>query len=442
MQRLFTVRWPFLARLDAILLYPVALVLAAEIAAIHKFIDQTVGPALPSVVFRLPLPKEAFFWAELAIVGVIPYVLLLALADRLLTIRKGYAMLAAIAISAFATAALQFSPVLASLMPSRAGGTFSFLSSGSNAAFGACGLAFLMHLRPLWAGLTDQGEIAMRLIDWSNGSGYRRDRDTRSRLERDVYYRDTADLRGWHPQRQLDGAGGVPREGAGLKFLFGFAWVGIMAGLVFAWFHWNSWGSGGYEASLPGLGVGVQTTQPPAKQTMHPAALPSVSELPAPLPTHPQASPRQSVAAAVMPMVQRPTDVPASAEPDSGPNEAIAMRGKDGGFAFDAVINGSHLSMLFDTGASVVALRAEEAERFGINMSTLNYSAKVKTANGTTDVAPIVIDKITIGNITQHRVVGYVAKEGMLPRNLLGQTFLAGLAGYNVEDNRLVLKGR
>jgi clan AA aspartic protease (TIGR02281 family) len=232
--------------------------------------------------------------------------------------------------------------------------------------------------------------------------------------------------------------------------LFGFAWVGIMAGLVFAWFHWNSWGSGGYEASVPGLGVGVQTTQPPARQTMHPASLPSVSELPAPPPTQPQvaprqsvaAAPRQSVAAAVMPMVQRPTDVPASVEPDGGPNEAIAMRGKDGGFAFDAVINGSHLSMLFDTGASVVALRAEEAERFGINMSTLSYSAKVKTANGTTDVAPIVIDKITIGNITLRHVVGYVAKEGMLPRNLLGQTFLAGLAGYNVEDNRLVLKGR
>jgi hypothetical protein len=81
-------------------------------------------------------------------------------------------------------------------MPSRAGGAFSFLSSGNTAAFVAGGLAFLVHLRPLWAGLADQGEIAMRLIDWSNVSEYRRDRDTRSRLDRDVYYRDTADLRG------------------------------------------------------------------------------------------------------------------------------------------------------------------------------------------------------------------------------------------------------
>jgi aspartyl protease family protein len=97
--------------------------------------------------------------------------------------------------------------------------------------------------------------------------------------------------------------------------------------------------------------------------------------------------------------------------------------------------------MLFDTGASVVALRAEDAGRFGVSVSNLNYSARVKTANGTADVAPIIIDTLTIGNITERRVVGYVAREGMLPRNLLGQSFLARLSGYNVENNQLVLKG-
>ncbi|MGD0430828.1 MAG: TIGR02281 family clan AA aspartic protease, partial [Acetobacteraceae bacterium] len=119
-----------------------------------------------------------------------------------------------------------------------------------------------------------------------------------------------------------------------------------------------------------------------------------------------------------------------------------AVRGKDGSFAFDAVVNGAHVPMLFDTGASVVALRAEDAERFGIAVNNLNYTAKVKTANGTADVAPIVIDTMTIGNITQRRVVGYVAREGMLAKNLLGQTFLARLSGYNVENNQLVLKGQ
>jgi aspartyl protease family protein len=75
-------------------------------------------------------------------------------------------------------------------------------------------------------------------------------------------------------------------------------------------------------------------------------------------------------------------------------------------------------------------------------MTRLNYSAKIKTANGTADVAPVMIDTMTIGNITLRNVSGFVAKEGMLHENLLGQTFLARLAGFNVERNLLMLKGR
>ncbi len=44
----------------------------------------------------------------------------------------------------------------------------------------------------------------------------------------------------------------------------------------------------------------------------------------------------------------------------------------------------------------------------------LAYSAKVKTANGVADVAPVTIDTMVIGNITQHGVQGFVAKQGML----------------------------
>ena len=126
----------------------------------------------------------------------------------------------------------------------------------------------------------------------------------------------------------------------------------------------------------------------------------------------------------------------------SGPNEAIAQRGHDGSFAFDAVVNGSHVRMLFDTGATVVGLRAEDAERVGIAVDDLTYSATIKTANGTADVAPVMIDSLVIGNIELHKVPGFVAKQGMLPQNLLGQSFLARLSGYNVENNLLILRGR
>lgn len=146
-----------------------------------------------------------------------------------------------------------------------------------------------------------------------------------------------------------------------------------------------------------------------------------------------------------MPRVQLPTGVSSSDEAGGvigGPNEAIAQRGADGSFAFDAVVNGGHVRMLFDTGATVVGLRAEDAERLGIPVDDLNYSAKIKTANGTAEVAPVTIDTMIIGNITLRRVSGFVAREGALPQNLLGQTFLARLSGFNVENNLLILRGR
>jgi aspartyl protease family protein len=145
-----------------------------------------------------------------------------------------------------------------------------------------------------------------------------------------------------------------------------------------------------------------------------------------------------------MPAVQRPTDFSANGQSSSmfvGPNEAVAERGDDGSFAFDAVVNGGHTRMVFDTGASIVVLRPEDAVRLGFNMNRLNYSAKVKTANGTSEVAPVIIDSLMIGNITLRNVVGCVARPGALHENLLGQAFLARLAGFNVEKNLLVLKG-
>jgi aspartyl protease family protein len=151
------------------------------------------------------------------------------------------------------------------------------------------------------------------------------------------------------------------------------------------------------------------------------------------------------VTVAPLPSVQRPTAMSASIAAGGtigGPNEAVAQRGNDGSFAFDAVVNGTHVRMLFDTGASVVGLRAEDAERLGISVSGLNYSAKIKTANGTAEVAPVMIDTMIIGNISLRNVAGFVAKQGTLPQNLLGQTFLARLSGFNVENNLLVLRGR
>lgn len=447
MLRLFTVRWPLLARLDAILFFPVALALAGEIAPVRTFVDQTLTPTLPSFVFQMGLWKGVPFWAAMVIAGFTPYLLLLIFADRFLTVRKGFALLSIVAILAWAAAAFRLSASLVTIVPAHDMGKFSFLSSGEHVALAVGGLALLIHLRPLWIGLLDQGDVAMRLVSASSRSGFPVGRDTWARNESDPFYRQAAASRNWKSPDGVDASSSAPGESAGMKFLYAMVWASVVVGLAFAYLHWSSWNSGVHQAGLPAIQTlmpGVQSVQPGgARPVMHPSPIPPVSELPA-MPSAPRASERPVVAAA-LPSVQRPSEMvvsPDTTDTSNGPNEAVAVRGRDGSFAFDAVVNGAHVPMLFDTGASVVALRAEDAERFGIDVNNLNYTAKVKTANGTADVAPIIIDTLTIGNITQRRVAGYVAREGMLAKNLLGQTFLARLSGYNVENNQLVLKGQ
>jgi len=126
---------------------------------------------------------------------------------------------------------------------------------------------------------------------------------------------------------------------------------------------------------------------------------------------------------------------------DAPPGEAVAVRRRDGHFAFEAVLNGKPVTMMFDTGASSVVLRAEDAVRIGVETGKLAYSISVSTANGTAMAAPFTIDALTVGNITVRRVRGLVARPGALGESLLGQSFLDRLAGYSVEKNRLVLRG-
>lgn len=124
----------------------------------------------------------------------------------------------------------------------------------------------------------------------------------------------------------------------------------------------------------------------------------------------------------------------------SEPGEAVAVRRPDGHYAFTATVNGVSTKFMFDTGATSVVLRAEDAERIGFAPKTLDYRVAVATANGKAMAAPVTLDALTVGGITERRVRALVARPGALHENLLGQSFLERLAGYSVERNRLVLR--
>jgi clan AA aspartic protease (TIGR02281 family) len=445
MSRLLTVRWPLFARLEALLFFPIALIVASALDPVQTIVDRWVAPALSPVGNLLRIPGQTIFWASVAIVATVPYLLLLIVTDRFLTVRKGFALLSVVLVATWAWAAMHYSEHLAGFVPERLAAAARWAPFDMEAGLVAGFLAFMLHLKALWVGIRDQGDVAMRLIAGREEHAYRPGPEELARRAQDVYYRQTADYRGWRPQEQLAGLAGDLKESPGIKILTALTWIAVIAVTAFAYHNWDKFAALSHGAGNTALRTEVHAEMPTAQHEMPIVTEDRASAMPlAPLSSRGPTANVRPVMTAALPTVQHPTDVSANGQSTSmfvGPNEAVAERDNDGSFVFDAVVNGGHTRMVFDTGASVVVLRPEDAERLGINVNRLTYSAKVKTANGTSEVAPIIIESLMIGNITQRNVVGCVARPGVLHENLLGQAFLARLAGFNVEKNLLVLKG-
>jgi aspartyl protease family protein len=115
-------------------------------------------------------------------------------------------------------------------------------------------------------------------------------------------------------------------------------------------------------------------------------------------------------------------------------------RGNRGEFAIIAEINGARISTVYDTGASAVVLTQEAAKAAGLPLDFLNYSVAVETANGRTRAAPVTLDRIKIGGITERAVPALIAQPGQLRMSLLGMSFLNRLKSSEVRGDRLVLR--
>ncbi len=122
--------------------------------------------------------------------------------------------------------------------------------------------------------------------------------------------------------------------------------------------------------------------------------------------------------------------------------EIIVNRRINGEFIVTAKVNNVAAPFLFDTGASTVVVRAEDAKRMGLNINGLDYAVDVTTANGSSMAAPVILSDFSVGPIALHNVRALVARPGALSENLLGMSFLERLKGYSVERGKLVLKAR
>lgn len=124
----------------------------------------------------------------------------------------------------------------------------------------------------------------------------------------------------------------------------------------------------------------------------------------------------------------------------SDPFGDVTLRATSNGhFETTAEINGRDVDVMVDTGATLVALTYEDAERAGIYLTPADFTHSVSTANGVAKVAPVEIGTIAIGGITVRNIRGAVTERGKLHRTLLGMTFLGRLSRVEMRKNDLVL---
>src|SRR5690606_5149831 len=116
----------------------------------------------------------------------------------------------------------------------------------------------------------------------------------------------------------------------------------------------------------------------------------------------------------------------------------IVEPGPGGHYVIEALVNGTPVQFLVDTGASDIVLTMEDAERIGLHPRTLRFTRRFATANGEVRGAPVILREIRVGQFSLFDVSASV-NEAPLPVSLLGMSFLGRLNGYQVENGRLVL---
>jgi aspartyl protease family protein len=116
-------------------------------------------------------------------------------------------------------------------------------------------------------------------------------------------------------------------------------------------------------------------------------------------------------------------------------------RARSGSFAVATQVNGARVPMVLDTGASAVVLTYEAARAAGLPLEVLNYSVNVDTANGRARAAPVTLDRLSIGGITERSVAALIAQPGQLRTSLLGMSFLNRLESWEVRGDKLLMRG-
>jgi len=119
-------------------------------------------------------------------------------------------------------------------------------------------------------------------------------------------------------------------------------------------------------------------------------------------------------------------------------NRIVLVAGTGGHFMTAGQINGKAVQFMVDTGATSVAMGAQDAERTGINFR-VGQPVMMSTANGSVQGYRIKLDSVRIGDVEVFGVDAVVTPQSM-PYMLLGNSFLTRFQMLRENDQMTLTK--
>jgi len=114
----------------------------------------------------------------------------------------------------------------------------------------------------------------------------------------------------------------------------------------------------------------------------------------------------------------------AASSPANG-SPAQVIKGPDGHYWAEAAVNGRAVRLLVDTGATAVALTADDARRLGFDPKGLDYNYRVATAGGPARAARIRLASVSVAGAEVENV---------------GMTYLGRLSRFEATPTALILR--
>ena len=121
-----------------------------------------------------------------------------------------------------------------------------------------------------------------------------------------------------------------------------------------------------------------------------------------------------------------------------GEGQIVVPRQRDGHYYLTLALNGENIRFVVDTGATDIVLTRNDAARAGLNPDSLNFIGTANTANGQVRTAPVRIDTVRLGDITDTNVFASV-NDGEMFGSLLGMRYLEKWGSIQIANGELRL---